>query len=39
MVMSWDKLGFVFDVGTADRPRFVEVERRLPRPKPIRQGA
>jgi hypothetical protein len=33
MVMNWSKLGFVYNVGTTDRPRFIEVERVLPRPK------
>ena len=29
MVMLWQDLGFVFNKGTEDRPRFVEVERVL----------
>ncbi|HTW70454.1 MAG TPA: LodA/GoxA family CTQ-dependent oxidase [Acetobacteraceae bacterium] len=35
MVKLWDQLGFVFNIGTADDPHFVEVERRLPRPDPV----
>lgn len=31
MVEKWDKLGFVYNVGTDDDPRFVEVDRLLPR--------
>lgn len=34
MVENWDKLGFVFDSGDADGPKFVEVARTLPRAKP-----
>lgn len=30
MVRLWSQLGFVVNVGTAEDPRFVEVERRLP---------
>jgi hypothetical protein len=37
MVMSWDKLGFVYNVGTIAQPRFIEVERVLPRPTPAVQ--
>ncbi|NES20834.1 MAG: hypothetical protein F6K41_18345 [Symploca sp. SIO3E6] len=29
MVEDWDKLGFVFNVGTAETPDFVEVQRTL----------
>ena len=31
MVALWDQLGFVHNIGTAEEPHFVEVERRLPR--------
>jgi hypothetical protein len=31
MVRLWNRLGFVVNTGTADQPRFIEVERRLPR--------
>jgi hypothetical protein len=31
MVRQWSELGFVYNVGTAERPEFVEVARRLPR--------
>jgi hypothetical protein len=31
MVTHWKQLGFVFDEGSGDRQRFVEVERTLPR--------
>ena len=31
MVKLWHKLGFVFNAGTAQRPRFVEVARELAR--------
>jgi hypothetical protein len=31
MLRSWDKLGFVFDIGKPGKPRFVEVARTLPR--------
>ena len=30
MVRLWSRLGFVVNAGTADEPRFVEVERKLP---------
>jgi hypothetical protein len=33
MMSSWKDLGFVFNEGTEADPRFVEVERVLPRPK------
>jgi hypothetical protein len=33
MVMNWDKLGFVYNVGSTSQPNFVEVERTLPRPR------
>jgi len=32
MLRSWDKLGFVLNVGKPSAPRFVEVARTLPRP-------
>jgi len=32
MVSGWNKLGFVYNQGTEAEPRFVEVERTLPRP-------
>jgi hypothetical protein len=31
MVKLWDRLGFVVNTSTAEKPRFIEVERRLPR--------
>ena len=31
MVELWKELGFVFNVGTAEKPDFIEVERNLPR--------
>jgi hypothetical protein len=31
MVNLWDQLGFVFNIGTAGDPYFVEVARQLPR--------
>jgi hypothetical protein len=31
MVERWWELGFVYNVGSAQRPKLVEVERRLPR--------
>jgi hypothetical protein len=31
MVKYWKELGFVFNVGTADQPDFIEVQRTLPR--------
>lgn len=31
MVKLWDQLGFVYNIGTAADPHFVEVARRLPR--------
>jgi hypothetical protein len=31
MVTLWSKLGFVFNTGTDQKPRFVEVARELPR--------
>ncbi len=31
MVRRWSELGFVYNVGTAARPEFVEVARRLRR--------
>lgn len=31
MVEHWQSLGFVFNIGTAEQPDFVEVERTLPR--------
>ena len=34
MVKRWDQLGFVYNIGTQNKPHFVEVERRLPRPDP-----
>jgi hypothetical protein len=34
MVEQWHKLGFVFNIGTDEKPHFVEVERRLPRTGP-----
>ncbi|MBV8136320.1 MAG: LodA/GoxA family CTQ-dependent oxidase [Deltaproteobacteria bacterium] len=34
MVKRWDQLGFVYNIGSKDKPHFVEVERRLPRPDP-----
>ncbi len=38
MVLLWDQLGFVYNIGSADDPHFVEVERRLPRPDPPADG-
>ena len=35
MVEKWDKLGFVFNIGSDTEPHFVEVERKLPRNEPI----
>jgi L-Lysine epsilon oxidase N-terminal/L-lysine epsilon oxidase C-terminal domain len=32
MVSGWKDLGFVIDQGTPGHPRFVEVQRNLPRP-------
>jgi len=37
MVLSWHELGFIYNVGTPDQPRFVEVERVLRRPRPLVQ--
>jgi L-Lysine epsilon oxidase N-terminal/L-lysine epsilon oxidase C-terminal domain len=34
MVSKWDKLGFVFNIGTDKQPYFVEVDRTLPRQEP-----
>jgi hypothetical protein len=31
MVHNWSKLGFVFNTGSPEEPRFIEVQRRLPR--------
>jgi Ferritin-like len=33
MVFFWKDFGFVFNEGSETEPRFVEVERILPRPK------
>jgi hypothetical protein len=31
MVENWDRLGFVYNIGSAEQPHFVEVMRTLPR--------
>jgi hypothetical protein len=36
MVKRWNELGFVVNTGTAEQPRFVEVERRLPPREAVR---
>jgi hypothetical protein len=38
MVHHWSELGFVFNTGTPDQPRFVEVARRLCRDDGARAG-